>query len=61
MKADKCLHCRKGVRNSANFSGSYYPIERKGAPEGEHDKVHMECWVAYEAARIEQCEVKTAA
>lgn len=63
MIADKCLHCGKGVRKTGGFSGSYYPVERKTAGEGDdakgkgeggeekgkEDKVHLECWPAYEA------------
>ena len=52
MVADKCLHCNKGVRKTSDFSGSFYPIDRKlGESEGEENelKVHMECWEAYEA------------
>lgn len=52
MIADKCLHCNKGVRKAGDFSGAFYPIDRKlGEAEGEEDeqKVHMECWEAYEA------------
>lgn len=52
MVADKCLHCNKGVRKAGDFSGTFYPIDRKlGEAEGEEGelKVHMECWEAYEA------------
>lgn len=50
-KADKCLHCGKGVRRAGKFSGSYCPVERKkgqGGSGGEEGKVHLECWEAYE-------------
>lgn len=53
MVADKCLHCKKGVRKAGNFSGSFYPVDGKAAEEeggeAEQLKVHLECWEAYEA------------
>lgn len=61
MIAYKCLHCGKGVRKTGSFSGSYYPVERKTAGDGDdeakeeggentkEDRVHLECWPAYEA------------
>lgn len=64
MKADKCLHCHKGVRKVGDFSGSYYPVERtteNGQDSEEHDKVHLECWEAYEAELAERRNQATAA
>lgn len=57
MVADKCLHCQKGVRKAGEFSGSFYPVDRKlGDAEGEDNesKVHMECFEAYQAKLAEE-------
>ena len=59
MMADKCLHCNKGVRKAGDFSGTYYPIDRKlGEAQGEENelKVHMECWEVYEAHMAAESE-----
>lgn len=64
--ADKCLHCCKGVRKAGDFSGSYYPVERtaedeNAEEEGEakEEKVHLECWEAYQAKLAAEREPKT--
>lgn len=52
MVADKCLHCNKGIRKAGDFSGAFYPLDRKlGDTEGEENeaKVHLECFEAFQA------------
>lgn len=50
--SSKCLYCGKGVRKTGEFSGAFYPVDRKlGDAKGEENeaRVHLECWEAYEA------------
>lgn len=64
MVADKCLHCNKGIRKTGDFSGAFYPVDRKlGDKEGEEDeaKVHLECFEAFQAKLAEENEERAAA